>query len=175
MQVVGGELRDLHDIKYLLSPQDLMAVELVPDLILAGVSCFKIEGRLKGPEYVALTTKVYRDAVDSAWESLQGGTMIEKQQPLLTKEVALDLAQVCSLHASMQGFTHASSKQFPGSICSRVNNAHVHTFTCATYARFHVSFRRFHVSFRWHLIKHVQGLGVTFHAPFASGQTCFDI
>jgi collagenase-like PrtC family protease len=38
--------------------QDLMAVEHVPDLILAGVSCFKIEGRLKGPEYVALTTQV---------------------------------------------------------------------------------------------------------------------
>lgn len=30
----------------------------VPDLIKAGVSCFKIEGRLKGPEYVALTTQV---------------------------------------------------------------------------------------------------------------------
>jgi len=27
-------------------------------MIQAGVSCFKIEGRLKGPEYVALTTKV---------------------------------------------------------------------------------------------------------------------
>jgi putative protease len=101
-QVVGGELRDLHDIKYLLSPQDLMAVELVPDLIRAGVSCFKIEGRLKGPEYVALTTKVYRDAVDTAWERLQGegGATAGKQQPLLTKEVALELAQVCCLHAS---------------------------------------------------------------------------
>jgi len=37
-----------------------MAVELVPELMRSGVSCFKIEGRLKGPEYVALTTKVYR-------------------------------------------------------------------------------------------------------------------
>lgn len=65
----------MEDIKYLLSPQDLMAVELVPELITgtnasttrcvwystdfctawafcfvpAGVSTFKIEGRLKGP------------------------------------------------------------------------------------------------------------------------------
>lgn len=46
------------DEKYLLSPQDLMAVERVSELIEAGVSCFKIEGRLKGPEYVAVTTKV---------------------------------------------------------------------------------------------------------------------
>ena len=60
-------------MKYLLSPQDLMAVERVPELIAAGVACFKIEGRLKGPEYVALTTKVYRNAVDAAWEALHGG------------------------------------------------------------------------------------------------------
>lgn len=43
---------------YVCSCQDLMAVELVPELVRAGVSCFKIEGRLKGPEYVALTTQV---------------------------------------------------------------------------------------------------------------------
>ena len=36
----------------------------------AGVACFKIEGRLKGPEYVALTTRIYRDAVDAAWAAL---------------------------------------------------------------------------------------------------------
>jgi collagenase-like PrtC family protease len=58
-------------MKYLLSPQDLMALDLVPELVAAGVSCFKIEGRLKGPEYVALTTQLYRQAVDAAWEGLQ--------------------------------------------------------------------------------------------------------
>ncbi|GIL91502.1 hypothetical protein Vretifemale_19091 [Volvox reticuliferus] len=68
--LVDGVLRELGDVKYLLSPQDLMAVEQVPELILAGVSCFKIEGRLKGPEYVALTTGVYRKAVDAAWDAL---------------------------------------------------------------------------------------------------------
>jgi len=44
-----------------------MAVEQIPALVAAGVACLKIEGRLKGPEYVALTTRVYRDAVDAAW------------------------------------------------------------------------------------------------------------
>lgn len=52
--------------KYVLSPQDLYGVDFVPALIDAGVSCFKIEGRLKGPEYVALTTATYRRAVDAA-------------------------------------------------------------------------------------------------------------
>ncbi|GIL60544.1 hypothetical protein Vafri_15096 [Volvox africanus] len=72
--LVDGVLRELGDVKYLLSPQDLMAVEQVPELILAGVSCFKIEGRLKGPEYVALTTQVYRKAVDAAWDALAAAT-----------------------------------------------------------------------------------------------------
>ena len=57
---------DLGDVKYLLSPQDLAAYALVPDLIDAGVSSFKIEGRLKTPEYVANITRQYRRALDAA-------------------------------------------------------------------------------------------------------------
>uniref|UniRef100_A0A7S3VPB8 Peptidase U32 collagenase domain-containing protein n=1 Tax=Dunaliella tertiolecta TaxID=3047 RepID=A0A7S3VPB8_DUNTE len=71
--IVDGMLKDLQDISYLLSPQDLMAVSHVPELINSGVGCFKIEGRLKGPEYVALTTQVYRRAVDAAWAALTDG------------------------------------------------------------------------------------------------------
>jgi collagenase-like PrtC family protease len=47
-----------------------MAIDYVPDLIAAGVQSFKIEGRLKGPEYVGITTRAYRLAVDEAWESI---------------------------------------------------------------------------------------------------------
>eukprot|EP01036_Dinobryon_divergens_P037399 gene37399-48911_t len=68
--VLNGTLKDMQDLKYLLSPQDLMALDLVPDLITAGVGCFKIEGRLKAAEYVALTTRAYRAAVDEAWAAL---------------------------------------------------------------------------------------------------------
>ena len=52
--------------------QDLMALDCIPDLMAAGVACLKIEGRLKGPEYVAVTTAAYRQAVDAAWEQLCG-------------------------------------------------------------------------------------------------------
>lgn len=69
--LVNGSLAELGDVQYLLSPQDLMAIDLVPELIDAGVACFKIEGRLKGPEYVALTTRAYRAAVDAAWEATE--------------------------------------------------------------------------------------------------------
>jgi putative protease len=64
--VVDGETRDLGDKRYLLSPQDLAAVREIPELIHLGVRSFKIEGRLKSPEYVAAVTAVYRKAIDEA-------------------------------------------------------------------------------------------------------------
>ncbi|MGB0993048.1 MAG: peptidase U32 family protein [Akkermansiaceae bacterium] len=64
--VVDGEERDMEEVRYLLSPQDLAAVDVVPELVRQGVVSFKIEGRLKSPEYVAAITKVYRKAIDAA-------------------------------------------------------------------------------------------------------------
>jgi putative protease len=64
--VVDGETRDLGEHRYLLSPQDLAAVDLIPQLLAAGVKSYKIEGRLKSPEYVAAVTRVYRKAIDAA-------------------------------------------------------------------------------------------------------------
>ena len=54
----------LGDRKYLLSPQDLAGLEVLPDLVHAGVASLKIEGRLKSPEYVANITRIYRKALD---------------------------------------------------------------------------------------------------------------
>ncbi|QDT13563.1 DUF3656 domain-containing U32 family peptidase [Stieleria marina] len=64
--IVDGDDRDLGDIKYLLSPQDLAGYAAIPDLIDAGVSSLKIEGRLKTSEYVANITSHYRRAIDQA-------------------------------------------------------------------------------------------------------------
>src|SRR5438874_5193019 len=60
--------RGEEELKYLLSPRDLAAYDLLPELIDAGVSCFKIEGRMKGPEYVANVVDKYRRALDAAIE-----------------------------------------------------------------------------------------------------------
>jgi putative protease len=62
--LADGRLVDLGQRRYLLSPQDLAALDVLPDLIRLGVTSFKIEGRLKSPEYVAAITRVYRQAVD---------------------------------------------------------------------------------------------------------------
>jgi len=63
--VVDGALRDLGDKAYLLSPEDLEAAFAIPALIELGVRSFKIEGRLKGRDYVAAVTRLYREAVDA--------------------------------------------------------------------------------------------------------------
>ena len=65
---VDGRMRDLGERRYVFSPQDLCALERVPELLAAGVKSFKIEGRLKSPEYVAATTRAYRRALDAALE-----------------------------------------------------------------------------------------------------------
>jgi len=64
--IVDGAQRDLGDRRYLLSPQDLAALEEIPALIKRGVASFKIEGRLKSPEYVAAVCQAYRKAIDAA-------------------------------------------------------------------------------------------------------------
>jgi putative protease len=62
--IADGKQVPLGDKRYLLSPQDLAGLDVLPELIRAGVASLKIEGRLKSPEYVASITKVYRAALD---------------------------------------------------------------------------------------------------------------
>ena len=62
--IVDGEERDLGDQRYLLSPQDLAAWSVIPELARIGISSLKIEGRLKSATYVAAVTDVYRRALD---------------------------------------------------------------------------------------------------------------
>jgi putative protease len=62
--IVDGEERDLGERRYLLSPQDLAAWELLPQLVQLGVASLKVEGRLKEATYVAAVTEAYRQGLD---------------------------------------------------------------------------------------------------------------
>jgi putative protease len=90
--IVDGTKRDMAEMAYLLSPQDLAAHDLVEDLAKAGVGCLKIEGRLKSAQYVAATTQTYRAALDAAANGIKFVASHAQQQ---------DLAQSFS-----RGFTH---------------------------------------------------------------------
>lgn len=52
--------------EHLLSPADLCAVDRLADLVCAGVASFKVEGRMKSPEYVGAVAAVYRRVLDDA-------------------------------------------------------------------------------------------------------------
>src|SRR5262245_8838703 len=97
--VVDGQPRDLGDRAYLLSPQDLAAHEFVGELADAGVVSFKIEGRLKGPHYVAATTRAYREAIDAA---------AARRPFALAEEPKRDLQQTIS-RGFMPGFLDGTS------------------------------------------------------------------
>lgn len=53
------------DNEYIMSPKDLCTIDILDQVIAAGVSVLKIEGRSKGPDYVYTTTKCYREAAES--------------------------------------------------------------------------------------------------------------
>ncbi|HEX5052355.1 MAG TPA: DUF3656 domain-containing protein [Planctomycetota bacterium] len=63
--VVDGEQRPLGDVEYLLSPKDLAGARAVPELLAVPVHGLKIEGRQKGPQYVATAVGGYRRWVDA--------------------------------------------------------------------------------------------------------------
>ena len=62
--IVDGVPRSLEEQRYLLSPQDLAAWELLPELERIGIASLKIEGRLKDASYVAAVTDAYRRRLD---------------------------------------------------------------------------------------------------------------
>jgi putative protease len=70
---------------YLLSPRDLNISRRLPELIRAGIKSFKIEGRMKRPEYVATVVRIYRSLIDRA---LAGGHYE------VTPEESRDLTQI---------------------------------------------------------------------------------
>ena len=71
--ISDGQQVPLGDRKYLLSPQDLAGLDVLPELVKAGVASLKIEGRLKSPEYVASITRVYRQALDKIFAEQNTG------------------------------------------------------------------------------------------------------
>jgi len=56
------------DNEYIMSPKDLMTVDFLDKIADAGVSVLKIEGRARSADYVAVTTRVYREAIDALAE-----------------------------------------------------------------------------------------------------------
>ncbi|SJZ36825.1 DUF3656 domain-containing U32 family peptidase [Garciella nitratireducens] len=85
---------------FLLSPKDLNTIEQIQYLIDSGAQSFKIEGRMKRPEYVAIVTALYRKAIDQ---------YVEEQKIDITQKDVKELTQIFN-----RGFTTAYFFSNPG-------------------------------------------------------------
>ena len=65
--------------QYLLSAKDICTLELLPQLIAAGITSFKIEGRMKNPDYVAGVTGIYRKYIDFCLQTPEGSYHVERE------------------------------------------------------------------------------------------------
>ncbi len=111
------------DGEYILSPKDLNASRILPELIDAGVDSLKIEGRLKRPEYVACAVRIYRRLIDRYMEC-QSGYFVSDDE-------SLRLAQLFN-----RGFTEAYLGKNPhGTLMSRTSphNRGIHVGTVNGY------------------------------------------
>lgn len=72
---------------YLLSLKDICTLDIIPDLIEAGIDSFKIEGRMKRPEYVSGVTSIYRKYVDLYLKNPQKPYLVDDKD----KEMLMDL------------------------------------------------------------------------------------
>jgi len=84
---------------YKLSPRDLKTVDDLGQLICAGATSFKIEGRLKKPEYVAAVVKAYRTAIDQ---------YLENRKIQLDQKLHDDMTQVFNRKFT-KGFLHGEA------------------------------------------------------------------
>ena len=120
--IVDGELRDLGDKRYLLSPQDLAAVSEIPRLIELGIRSFKIEGRLKTPEYVAAVTRVYRKAIDAALAD-------QDQSQVITEDDRYELEMTFS-RGLFSGWMHGvNHQQLVGALYGKKRGYYVGTIS----------------------------------------------
>lgn len=107
------------DKGYLLSPKDLCGLDFIPELIEAGVTSFKIEGRMKSPEYVAIVTKIYRKYIDLA---------LSNEEYIIDEEDKKALIQVfnrggfSSGHLEKNANTELIFKEKPGNMGVYIGN-----------------------------------------------------
>ena len=118
--ICDGKDVDLDRVRYLLSPQDLAAYELTPELIDAGICSFKIEGRLKTPEYVANITQHYRQAIDQA---IKGTPVHFSQRQVQEMELSFSRGfspgwlQGCDHKMLVPGLSSAKRGVLLGTVC----------------------------------------------------------
>ena len=92
---------------YALSPKDMCRIENIPELAESGGSSFKIEGRMKSPEYVSTVTGIYRKYID-LYDELRRkhGPREAAEMYMVEEEDILELRQIYSRGEFTEGYLH---------------------------------------------------------------------
>jgi putative protease len=78
-KIIDEENRELIlGSNYVMSAKDLCAMPFIDKLIDAGITCFKIEGRVRSPEYVKTVVSAYREAIDACKENKFNKELVDK-------------------------------------------------------------------------------------------------
>jgi putative protease len=117
--IVDDVLTPLGDARYLLSPGDLDALHQVPEILDIGISTLKIEGRYKDENYVALTTRAYREAVDAAWEG-RTFTLTPQQEIEIEQVYSRGLGPFFLSGTDHQAVVGGRSPRHRGVLCGQV-------------------------------------------------------
>lgn len=80
---------------YLLSLKDICALDILPEIIEAGVNSFKLEGRMKKPEYVASVTSIYKKYLDLYLKHGTEHYQVERKD----KELLMDIYNRSGMHS----------------------------------------------------------------------------
>ena len=103
--IVDGEERDLGEQRYLMSPQDLAAWDLLPQLAACGIASLKIEGRLKESTYVAAVTDAYRQGLDRLGAASTATEPAADANDQLRRQLELSFSRGLS-HGWLDGVNH---------------------------------------------------------------------
>ena len=104
-----GRKLSLEQEKFLLSPKDINTITIIPELVEAGIDSFKIEGRMKRPEYAAAVSSLYRKYLDVYLD--QGKE--QYIQLIQSSEFDQDMTLLQDVY-NRGGFTEGYSKNYHG-------------------------------------------------------------
>ncbi len=90
---------------YIMNSKDLSMIGYIPELIEAGISSLKVEGRMKTALYAASVAKAYREAIDACFAEKNGGEISVKTDFATYREMLPRLEEEISLTASRMSCT----------------------------------------------------------------------
>ena len=127
------------DSGFYFSTSDFSAIELIPDLVNAGVMSLKIEGRMKSPEYVAAVVTAYRTVIDAKSGAERQAVSLAKQQ----LETAMGRKSSPGFLPGAGGADIVLPKRKGGigNIIGKVERLHGNTVSFKTSGRIHVGDR----------------------------------